>query len=65
VQRAHRARELAHLEEELHAKARGPARHLPVGDPEPERMTPEGAAGVDGRAQVLDEGERCRHELQV
>src|SRR5712664_2491305 len=62
VQRAHRARELADLEEELHGeRAEGGAREPSLRDPEPERMAAEGAAGVDRRPQVLDERVVARH----
>src|SRR2546428_1602729 len=64
VERAHRARELAHLEEELHGEgAEGGAREPSLRNAEPERMAAEGAARVDHRAQIVDERAAARHRL--
>src|SRR5438477_587504 len=50
MQRAHGARELAHLEEELHGeRAEGGAREPSLRDAAPEWMAAEGAARVDHR----------------
>src|SRR5207245_339800 len=64
VERAHGARELADLEEELHGeRAESGAREPSLRDPEPERMAAEGATGVDHRAEILDEGAAAGHRL--
>ena len=56
MQRAHGARELAHLEEELHGEgAEGGAREASLRDAEPERMAAEGPARVDQRVEIVDE----------
>ena len=57
VQPAHRARELAHLQEELDREALQPgAVDAALGDPVPERMTAEAAPRLDQLAQRVGEG---------
>src|SRR5262245_50291128 len=56
VHGAHRAGELAHLEEELNGeRLQLLAAQLAVGDVEPERVTAEGAPRRDTRGQVSNE----------
>src|SRR5438552_18404323 len=58
VQRAHRARELADLKEELHREgAKRRAREPSLGDAQPQRVAAEGPFGVDQLPQLVDE---CR-----
>ena len=57
VHRAHGARELAHLQEELDGEElQLLAAQLAVGELEPERVTAEGPPRLDARDQILDEG---------
>src|SRR5438876_11155510 len=66
MQRAHGARELAHLEEELHGeRAEGGAREPSLREAAPERMAAEGAARVDHRPQTLDERGAVRHRPRL
>src|SRR5438552_612790 len=46
-------------------RAEGGAREPSLRDPEPERMAAEGAAGVDHRPQIVDEGAAVRHRPDV
>src|SRR2546430_4969829 len=65
MQRAHGARELARLEEELHGeRAEGGAREPSLRNAEPERMAAEGTARVDHRPEVLDE-RAARHRPRL
>ena len=57
MHRAHGARELAHLQEELDGEElQLLAAQLAVGELEPERVTAEGPPGLDARDEILDEG---------
>src|SRR5581483_3705697 len=67
VHRAHGARELAHLQEELHGeRLELIAAQLAVGEREPERVAAEGPARLDARDQIANElcrGQNLAHEL--